>query len=254
MATLAALTHPRSLRWIGFYGLILTAWATLMAMQLGSAGPATGFWAEICSSVTSGSAFLPVLAMWVLMSAAMMAPTVVPALRTYTDLPAAASNDAGFAALVAGYLVVWIGFSAIASALQLWLAGLSVLSPEGQSNLPAFTAAILLLAGAYQFTTLKDACLSKCKAPLAFFLQYWQPGAQGAARMGLRLGLVCLGCCWALMALAFVGGTMNLAWMGLATLIMALEKLPDLSRHITKPLGAALIGLGLWTGLTAILM
>ncbi|MCP5072250.1 MAG: DUF2182 domain-containing protein [Rhodobacteraceae bacterium] len=221
----------------------------LMLMQRAASVPDTGLWAEICNQVTAGSAYLPVLVMWVLMSAAMMAPTVIPALKTYNDLPAAASSGHGFAALLGGYLVVWIGFSAFAAAAQLWFAGLALVSGEGRSLVPGFSAFLLVLAGAYQFTALKQACLSKCKAPLAFFLQYWQAGTSGAVRMGLRLGLVCLGCCWALMLLAFVGGTMNLAWMGLATLIMALEKLPDLSRHITRPLGMALIGLGLWTGL-----
>ncbi|MCP5087664.1 MAG: DUF2182 domain-containing protein [Rhodobacteraceae bacterium] len=224
-----------------------------MLMQLAGTTPGVGFWVEICNQVTAGTAFFPVLLMWVLMSAAMMAPTVIPALQTYNDLPVAASSGSGFAALLGGYLVVWLGFSAVAAAAQLVLADLSLVSGDGRSIVPGFTAVLLMLAGAYQFTPLKEACLSKCKAPLAFFLQYWRPGVPSAARMGFRLGLVCLGCCWALMLLAFVGGTMNLAWMGLATLIMAMEKLPELSRHISKPLGVALIGLGLWTGLTVIL-
>ncbi len=253
MATLAALTYRRSLRWIGLYGLILAAWAGLLAMQAGRGVSSGGIWSDLCTQATSGSAYLPVLVMWVLMSAAMMAPTVLPAFKTYSDLPLAASSGTGFGALVGGYLIVWIGFSGVAAALQLWLANLSLISSEGRSIAPAFTAGMLLMAGAYQFSALKQACLSKCKAPLAFFLQHWRAGPSGAANMGLRLGLICLGCCWALMALAFVGGTMNLAWMALATLIMAMEKLPELSKLITRPLGSALIALGLWAGMNAIL-
>jgi len=108
---------------------------------------------------------------------------------------------------------------------------------------------LLMLAGAYQFSALKAACLAKCRAPLTFFMQHWE---EGAWRNGLRLGLVCLGCCWALMALAFVGGVMNLAFMGLATAIMVIEKLPDLGRWLTRPLGGVLLAGGLWWSLAAI--
>ena len=83
-------------------------------------------------------------------------------------------------------------------------------------------------------------------------MQYWQSGAKGAFLMGARLGLVCLGCCWALMALGFVGGVMNLIWMGIATVLMALEKLPEIGRVITKPLGFALIAAALITGFVAL--
>ena len=85
---------------------------------------------------------------------------------------------------------------------------------------------------------MKEACLSKCRRPLTFFLQHWE---EGPLKNGLRLGLVCLGCCWALMLLAFAGGVMNLAFMGLATVFMVFEKLPDLGRYVTRPLGVALL-------------
>ena len=109
--------------------------------------------------------------------------------------------------------------------------------------------ALLALAGAYQFSPAKEACLSKCRRPLAFFMAHWD---EGPLRNGLRLGLVCLGCCWALMALAFVGGVMNLAFMGLATVIMGLEKLPDIGRWLTRPLGVALLAGAGWTLATTI--
>ena len=105
----------------------------------------------------------------------------------------------------------------------------------------AFTGALLIGAGLYQFAALKEACLSRCRAPLTFFMQHFD---EGPWRNGLRLGMDCLGCCWALMLLAFVGGTMNLAFMGLAMVIMTLEKLPEIGRPVTKPLGGALIAAG----------
>ena len=90
--------------------------------------------------------------------------------------------------------------------------------------------------------------MSKCRMPMTFFMQHWD---EGPLRNGLRLGLVCLGCCWALMLLGFVGGVMNVAFMGLATLIMVFEKLPDLGRYVTKPLGWLLIAAGIVRIVTA---
>jgi len=143
--------------------------------------------------------------------------------------------------LVGGYLLVWVGFSVFAAAAQMILFQAGLLDPFGQSLSTALSGILLLGAGIYQFSPLKEACLSKCRRPLTFFMQHWD---EGPFRNGLRLGAVCIGCCWALMLLAFVGGVMNLAFMGLATLIMVFEKLPELGRFITRPLGVALCGAG----------
>ena len=134
-------------------------------------------------------------------------------------------TQTNFAALVAGYVAVWVGYSALAALLQMWLFNVGLLNAVGDSQSALFSAALLGLAGAYQFSPVKDACLSKCRQPLTFFMGRFE---EGPWRNGLRLGLVCLGCCWALMLLAFAGGVMNLAFMGLATVIMILEKLPYL--------------------------
>ena len=114
-----------------------------------------------------------------------------------------------------------------------------LVSSFGDSRSVWLSVGLLAIAGAYQFSELKEACLSKCRAPLTFFMQHW---GETPARLGLRLGATCLGCCWALMLLAFVGGVMSLAFMGLATLIMTLEKLPEIGRWISRPLGFALLG------------
>ncbi|WP_372887172.1 DUF2182 domain-containing protein, partial [Shimia sp.] len=181
--------------------------------------------------------FLRVLMMWGLMSAAMMAPTALPAFATYDDLAHSAPGTR-FSRLVAGYLAVWLGFSVLAAALQMLLFRHELVSVFGDSRSGLLSAVLLAVAGGYQFSPVKEACLSKCRMPLTFFIQHWD---EGAWRNGLRLGLVCLGCCWALMLLAFVGGVMNIAFMGLATLIMVLEKLPEIGRWVTRPLGAALL-------------
>ena len=152
-------------------------------------------------------------------------------------------------ALVAGYLAVWLGFSVIAAGAQMALFNAGLLTAFGDSRSGVLSAALLALAGAYQFSPAKAACLSKCRRPLVFFMAHWD---EGPLRNGLRLGLVCLGCCWALMLLAFVGGVMNLAFMGLATVIMVLEKLPGPGRYLTRPLGVALLCAAPWVLFTTI--
>lgn len=245
--------------WLLVFAVILGAWGLLYAMSvpadLRRAGAIYGpdFWLELCR-VTPDAAGLGRLAMmWAAMSAAMMAPTFLPALATYDDLTGTgATNQRGFFGLLAGYMIVWLGFSALMSGLQLWLFSIGWLTPLGQSTMPLLSAALLAAAGAYQFSPMKEACLSKCRQPITFFMQYWKPVRWNALGLGLRLGALCLGCCWALMMLAFVGGTMNLLWMGLATLLMVAEKMPDIGRYITKPIGAALIAVAFWITSTAL--
>jgi predicted metal-binding membrane protein len=232
--------------WLVFYALVLAAWGVLFAMIRANPAAGTGdmpaaFWASLCLAADAAS--LPaLLAMWGLMSAAMMLPTFVPALRTFRQMSATgATSLGGAAALVAGYLGVWLAASGAGALAQLGLARAGLLAPDGQSISGVLSAGLLFLAGAYQFSLFKAACLAKCRMPLTFFMERWQPGAVRALRMGAELGWLCLGCCWALMLLGFVGGTMNLLWMGAATLFMVLEKLPDIGRKLTRPAGWALI-------------
>ncbi|WP_245770930.1 DUF2182 domain-containing protein [Natronohydrobacter thiooxidans] len=240
------LHRMRAPHWLGLYGMIALAWGLLYAMQLppdllaAASVYGAGFWEALCR-VEPGLAGAPnILAMWALMSAAMMAPTALPAFATWEDL-VQTGRAQGFVRLAGGYLLIWLGFAVLATGAQLALAGAGLLTPLGESANIWLTAALLLGAGAYQFSTLKGACLAKCRRPLVFFMQYW---GEGPFRMGLRLGAVCLGCCWALMALAFVGGTMNLIWMGGAMVLMMLEKLPEIGARLTRPLGFGLLALG----------
>ncbi|WP_029059347.1 DUF2182 domain-containing protein [Stappia stellulata] len=242
----------RAALWLAFFALVLGSWAILMwiaaAAQVPPGSEAFGadYWRSICAVSPGIAGFPAVFGMWAIMSAAMMAPTAMPAFNTYLDLGhAGAGNAAGFWALVGGYLAAWLAFSLGAAGLQLGLASAGWLRPDGVVLVPGAPAALLLVAGLYQLSPAKAACLSKCRAPLSFFLANWREGPSGAAAMGLRLGLVCVGCCWALMLLAFVGGTMNLAFMGLATLVMVFEKLPEVGRWLTRPLAAVLVVAGL---------
>jgi predicted metal-binding membrane protein len=228
--------------WLALFGLILGAWVALYAMALPADLRASArifgadFWESLCTVTPDAAGFGRVVLMWALMAAAMMAPTALPAFATYDDL--GRSTQTRFGALVAGYLIVWLGFSVLAGALQMALFGAGLVSAFGDSLSVWLSAGLLLLAGFYQFSAVKEACLSKCRAPLTFFMAHWD---EGPLRNGVRLGLVCLGCCWALMLLAFVGGVMNIAFMGLATLIMVIEKLPHYGRVLTRPLGAVLV-------------
>jgi predicted metal-binding membrane protein len=178
------------------------------------------------------------------MAAAMMAPTLIPALRTLDDLiEGGHTPDRSFEAFLGGYLLVWVAAAGLGAALQISLARVGVLDPLGESLSRPFTALLLAGAGVYQFTTLKANCLSQCRAPLMFFMQHWD---EGPLRMGVRMGRVCVVCCWALMLLAFAGGMSSLALMGLATLLMTFEKLPEIGRHLTRPVGIALLGSAVW--------
>jgi predicted metal-binding membrane protein len=233
--------------WLALFALILIGWGLLYAMalpqDLRAAGRLYGseFLASLCVVTPDAAGFARITLMWTLMAGAMMAPTALPAFATYDEL--SHTGQTKFWHLVAGYMLVWIGFALAAAALQMGLFQAGMITAFGDSRSMLLSGGLLIAAGAYQFSPIKDACLSKCRAPLSFFLQHWD---EGGFRNGMRLGAVCLGCCWALMLLAFVGGVMNLMFMGVAMILMFLEKLPDLGRYLTRPLGIALILGGVW--------
>lgn len=240
-------THPAArLLWPAFFGAILAAWVALFLIQRAGAlpeGAPPGLWASLCLAAGQADP-LALWAMWGLMAAAMMLPSFVPALVTYRQLSATgATDDRGALALVAGYLAIWLAASGLGAAAQTALSQAALLSPDGASLSHPLTAALLIGAGLWQFSAVKSACLTRCRHPLTYFLQHWRPGPARAFRMGAGIGLHCLGCCWALMATGFVGGMMNLLWMGAATAFMAAEKLA-LGRGLTRPAGAALIVAG----------
>ena len=243
-----SLTRTVPWRWVGFFFTIAGVWILLISMQdykdLPEGWQAFGpdYLASLCGISAGSAPALHVLTMWILMSIGMMAPTFVTTLKTYDDLTytEAASGNL-FAVLVLGYLVIWLGFAGVATGIQISLSKIGAIDPNGRSIFYGLNAILLLLAGAYQFSQYKDACLLKCRTPMLFFVGNWKPGTLGALNMGLKLGIVCLGCCWALMLLAFVGGTMSLAWMGLATLVMVFEKLPEFGQYMTRPLGVVML-------------
>ena len=236
--------------WLGFFAVILLTWGAIFAQV---AQAPIGLWGVLCTTAAAAG-FFDLWAMWALMAAAMMLPTFVPALRTFVNMGAAgATRPIEAAALVMGYALVWVAGAALGAAAQMALSRAGVLAADGSSLSVWLTTALLVASGLYQLSILKSACLAKCRMPLTYFMGRWAPGLPRAFIMGAELGLICFGCCWALMALAFVGGTMNLVWMGLATLFMVLEKLPQLGRPLTRPAGFALIAAGVLLALRNLL-
>jgi len=176
----------------------------------------------------------------------MMLPTLVPTLRSYEDLMASADGTrAGWLGVVSGYLIVWVVFAAVITAVQMALLFGGVIDMLGIATSPWIAGGLLIAVGAFQFTRAKELCHGVCHSPMMYFLGHWRTGAVGGLRMGLGLGAFCVGCCWGFMALGFVGGVMSLLWMGLATLFMVVEKLPQIGHYLTKPMGCILILAGL---------
>jgi predicted metal-binding membrane protein len=172
---------------------------------------------------------LEAFVMWLIMMVAMMLPSAAPMILLYGKLARGARQQGGtfasttvFASL---YLLVWGGFSAVAALIQWALVRSGAISDMGLAfGDQRIAGALLIAAGLYQLTPLKSACLEKCRSPLSFLMRLWRPGLAGAARLGLTHGVYCLGCCAMLMALLFVFGVMNLAWVACLAIVVLIEK------------------------------
>jgi len=259
-----AIFNLRSVLWIAFFVAILLSWAMMFMMAIdmdldllgrpGEMGAAMAAMDPRMPMDMPMARFGPLFAMWAIMMAAMMLPTLVPTLRSYEDLINNADGTrAGWAGVLIGYFVVWVAFAALITAVQLVLLFGGVVDMLGIARSPWVAGGLLVAVGAFQFTRIKEVCHGVCHAPMMYFLGHWKTGFGGGLNMGLRLGGFCVVCCWGFMALGFVGGVMSLAWMGLATLFMILEKLPAVGHVITKPMGVILIAAGIALPVWAIL-
>lgn len=187
---------------------------------------------------------LAIYAMWAVMMAAMMLPSALPMVLTFLSMGKRSGDIARGHGFVGAYLCVWLAFSAAATAAQWVLQWRGWVDPMLVSTSAVLTGVLLLIAGIYQFSSLKRICLSRCRTPFAFLLGEWRDGVAGAFRMGVRHGLFCMGCCWALMALLFVGGVMNLTWIAALSLAVAMEKLLPRGERLATALGVVLIAVG----------
>jgi predicted metal-binding membrane protein len=224
--------------------MALACWTFLawIAMDMGS--PLAQLMMPMATDWTVPN-MLAVFAMWMIMMAAMMLPSGWPMIRAFAEVSSRNRETARISAFVGAYLVVWIVFSLVATAAQWTLQAAGWVNPMIVSTSPSLNAATLVIAGVYQFSPLKRMCLSRCRTPVGFLLGEWRPGARGAWTMGLRHGLLCVGCCWALMALLFVGGAMNLAWVAALSIVVAIEKLEPKGDRVALALGIVLIAFGM---------
>jgi len=191
---------------------------------------------------------LVMFTMWWVMMIAMMLPSATPVILLAAALNRRSRSDSppygSAAAFTLGYLLAWAVFSLVAVLLQYWLERFGLLSMHMESVSDPLTGVLLLAAGAWQLSPMKSACLRHCRSPVAFLTRYRRPGTAGALYMGVHHGLYCLGCCWFLMALLFVGGVMNLYWIvGLALFVFA-EKVLAMGRALGRLAGVCLLASG----------
>jgi len=193
-----------------------------------------------------------VFVMWVVMMIGMMMPSAAPMILIYARVGRQAAREGKlFAAsgwFAGGYLLAWTAFSLFATSAQWALERAALLTPMMGSASNRLGAAVLILAGLYQWAPLKEACLSHCRSPLLFIQQHggFRREPHGALTLGFRHGLYCIGCCWALMALLFVGGVMNLFWIAALAIFVLLEKVIPFGRVVARVAGVAFIAGGVW--------
>ena len=229
----AVFARPRTVAWLCVVLLTSLGW-TYLALLAGAA-EAEGFGgliAALCRpasvSPLSPADLTLVLAMWAAMVFAMMLPTAGPMIFTYAEIADTAARKGERVVspfiLTVGYAAVWLGFALLATLLQAVLTRLALLDTLAPAGL-LFSSAVFGLAGVYQFSRLKQACLSVCQRPFPFFFANWTTKPSAVFRLGLRQGLHCVGCCWAIMLLMLVTGAMNIVWMVALGLVMTAEKM-----------------------------
>ena len=237
---------------LGLAGVLAPAWVYLVRASLDMYGEMSGPAEWMMRASWDARYCALIFAMWSVMMAGMMLPSAAPAVLIFARV-ARSGPEPDRPVLraylfAAGYVACWTAFSAGATALQALLARAALLTPMMESASPYLAAAILAVAGAYQWSSAKRACLVRCRTPASFIVEHWQRGALGAFRLGAEHGLFCVGCCWALMLLLFAGGVMSLAVIAGLSVLVLFEKLapPGRVRDWTdRGVGAALVAAGI---------
>jgi predicted metal-binding membrane protein len=198
----------------------------------------------------SAGSLLPLFMMWAGMMVAMMLPSATPMILTFAAVSRNRRRQerpyVPVTIFAAGYVAVWVAFSVLAALTQ-WILHREALLSSAMASSSAWLGGLLLLAaGIFQFTPLKHACLTQCRAPFDFIMTRWREGARGAFRMGIEHGLFCTGCCWALMGLLFVTGVMNIVWIAAITLLVGLEKLFPHGIWVSAATGVILTAWSVW--------
>lgn len=186
--------------------------------------------------------------MWIVMMLAMMLPAMAPVTAIYAGLAAKEHRGAVLAlritAFLLGYFTLWAALSVALALVQLLLRDSAWFTHGGTQATPIAAGVLMLIAGAYQFTTIKDVCLQHCRSPMAYLLSHWRDGLRGAFPLGLHHGAYCVGCCVAIMGLMFVLGAMNPWWMAAIAAYFVAEKLMPAAEQWSRWVGLALILLG----------
>lgn len=249
-----ALKRDRAVVLASLLGVTALAWLYLVDMALDMEGSMGAAMATARTTGWDAANFLLTFAMWAVMMVGMMLPSAAVMILLFATINRKKRTDGkplvptGLFAL--GYVAVWTGFSLLATLLQWTLRSAALLSPTMASTSAALGGLLLVGAGLYQWTPLKHACLKKCRSPLDFILFRWREGPGGALRMGLEHGVYCLGCCWVLMGLLFVGGVMNLLWVALIAVVVLAEKLVPRGDWVARIGGCAMVGVGTFMLLT----
>jgi predicted metal-binding membrane protein len=250
MIVIAALAALTALAWADLFwladdmamgGMDMTG-SRMIPAGLGLMMPANAPWQPI--------EFAYVFAMWAVMMIGMMTPSAAPMILIYARVGRhAAEEGKPFAAsgwFALGYLLAWVGFSLAATTAQWVLERAALLTPMMQSASNLLGGVVLIAAGLYQWTPFKDTCLAYCRSPLVFIQRKggFRRDAAGAMTLGLHHGLYCVGCCWALMALLFIGGVMNLLWIAMLAILVLLEKVTPFGRIVARLAGIGFIAAG----------
>jgi len=250
----SVLRHDRAIVLLSLAAATLLAWAYLVlgaGIEMETMDMGGGQMMAMAPEWTPAYG-LVVFMMWAVMMVAMMLPSAAPVTLLVLSIArkrreAGAAPGISTAPFVFGYLAVWFAFSAAATILQWQLDAADLLSETMALGSRLVAGGVLIVAGIYQWTPLKHACLRHCRSPLEFILHHWRDTAPGAFLSGVRHGAFCLGCCWMLMALLFVGGIMNLAWIAAIALIVLLEKTLPWGGWMERATGTVLVGWGAFT-------
>jgi len=232
-------SHSPSI-YAGVTGTTFVTWIVTARLMGGmDAGPGTPL-----------GGFFWFLTTWIIMMTAMMLPSEMRFALVFSQFARDASNEENSTGLtwffLSGYLLVWTSYGVLAYILD-W--AIRTLAPDflaWDRQGPLFAGIVIIVAGLYQLTPLKQACLRHCISPVSFFTQRWRPGAVGALYLGIVHGIHCVGCCWGLMLVVFALGVMSLLWMSMLAVLMFAEKVLPWGTRITKPLAVGLVILGFW--------
>ena len=242
LVVMGALLGVSAIAWLYLWTLRPEAGDMGMASMPGMAMPMAMSWTPTYFALT--------FIMWWVMMLGMMLPSTAPMVLTFATLNrgmrSRGENYVPTTVFALGYLIVWAIFSLAATIAQWALDVLALLSPAMATTNATLSGSLLILAGLYQFSPLKQACLRGCRSPFAFVLNHWRDGGWGALRMGLEHGAWCLGCCWALMVLLFVVGVMNLLWVAAIAAFVLAEKLLPVGVRLGRFGGLVMLAFGLW--------